>query len=174
MPLHRESHYQAQANPVRIDTQDEAIILPYINWESITPLKISEQKPTIYFLDNPEERAKVEDFSVDCAVSEVRQWYPTAEIEVKEHNNPGFDLVVTQNGKVLRYIEVKGTQTHKPIFHYTENERQFSKNNSDLYTLLVVWMIDLENKTYRITKYDGEVTVDNILQPYRYLGELNI
>jgi hypothetical protein len=174
LPLTRESHYQAQANPVRIDPEDEAIIIPYINWSSITPLnnliKPTEEVPYA----KSENAIIVEKISTEYALIEIKKSYPWAHIEVMNHNNPGFDILVTEQGRVIRYIEVKGTQVDKPIFHLTETEREFSKNNSSLYSLLVVWMIDINSKIYKITKHDGEVSVGNILKPYTYLGQLSI
>jgi len=173
LPLARESHYQAQSNPVQIDPEDEAIILPYIKWSSATPLNILPQPSDEIIFPTYEEAIKIEEISVKYAVAEIKKWYPQAQVEVMSHNNPGFDILVTEQSQVIRYIEVKGTQTDKPFFHLTETERKFSKNNSLLYTLVVIWMIDLNNKTYKITKHDGEVSIGDILKPYRYLGLLN-
>jgi len=173
LPLKRESHYQAQANPVRIDTEDEATILPYINWQTILLLDKENQEPNWSFPTNPEDIATIEKFSVEQAIKEVQRWYPAEKIEVMKHNNPGFDILVTHQGKVIRYVEVKGTQINKPIFHLTETERQFSIKNSTLYTLVMVWMIDLNRNTYQITRHDGELPIGDILKPFRYLGQLN-
>ena len=173
LSLARESHYQAQSNPVRIDSEDEAIIIPYINWSSIVPLNNSIQLPDEIPYATSENAIMIEKISIEYALAEVKKWYPSAHIEVMSHNNPGFDILVTEQSRVIQYIEVKGTQLNKPIFQLTETERKFSKNNSSLYSLLVVWMIDVNSKTYKITKHDGEVSVGDILKPYRYLGQLS-
>lgn len=173
LPLARESHYQAQSNPVQIDPEDEAIILPYIKWSSATPLKSLPQPSDEIIFPTYEEAIIIEEISVKYAVAEIKKWYPQAQVEVMSHNNPGFDILVTEQSQVIRYIEVKGTQTDKPVFHLTETERKFSKNNSLLYTLVVIWMINLNDKTYKITKHDGEVSIGDILKPYRYLGLLS-
>jgi hypothetical protein len=173
LPLARESHYQAQSNPVQIDPEDEAIIIPYINWSSTVPVNNLPQPPDEILFPTHEVAIKIEEISVEYAVAEVKKSYPLAQVEVMNHNNPGFDILVTEQNRVIRYIEVKGTQADKPIFHLTETERKFSKNNALLYSLLVIWMIDINGKTYKITKHDGEVLVGDILKPYRYLGLLN-
>jgi hypothetical protein len=172
LPLKRESHYQAQANPVLIDLEDEAIILPYIHWETATPLEEATQKSALGFATNSKDIAAVEKFSVEQSVKELQKWYPSATIEVMKPNNPGFDILVTQMGKVIRYIEVKGTRSSKLLFHLTETERLFSIKNSVLYTLLVVSMIDLVKNTYHITRRDGDIPIGEILQPFQYIGLL--
>jgi hypothetical protein len=173
LPLARESHYQAQSNPVRIDPEDEAIIIPYINWSSIVPLNNLAQTPDEPQFPTPKEAIEIEKISVEHAVAEVEKLYPQTHIEVMNHNNPGFDILVTDQSRVIRYIEVKGTQADRPIFHLTETERKYSKNNSSLYSLLVIWMIDVNSKTYKVSKHDGEILVGSIIKPYRYLGQLN-
>lgn len=172
LPLTRESHYQAQANPAQITPEDEIIITPYIKWNSIVPLynAVEENNKTPYAIY---ETAKtIEEISIGYALTEIQKLYPDAHIEVMNHSNPGFDILVTKQNRVIRYIEVKGTQLEKPIFHLTETERRFSSNNSSIYTLLVVWKIDTKNGTYNIAIHNGEVTVGNILKPYNYQGEL--
>lgn len=174
LPLHRESRYQAQANPVRIDPEDEAIITPFIKWFSISPLEpLAKTNDKVPFAI-AETAKTIEEISVGHALSEVKKLYPTAKIEVMHHNNPGFDILVTEQNRVTRYIEVKGTQSDRPVFHMTETERRFSKNNSSLYSLLVVWNLNLSDGTYKISRYDGEISIGEILRPYRYLGELKV
>ena len=172
LPLKRESHYQAQANPVQIDTEDEKIIAPFINWSSTNSIiQLGQTSGEISFPPH-EESTIIEKASVEYAVAEIKTLYPNSHVEIMSHNNPGFDILVTEQNRVIRYIEVKGTRLDKPFFHLTETERFFSINNSPLYSLLVIWMIDINNGTYKISKYDGEILIGDILQPYRYLGLL--
>lgn len=172
LPVNRESHYQAQANPVKIDSEDEAIILPYIKWPSIKKIDNFKQAEDSELPFGTGDIKTIEEFSVEYAVYELKKQYPEAQIEVMPHNNPGFDALLTENGKVVRYVEIKGTRIDKPIFNLTENERRFSADNARIYTLLVVWNIDLVNRTYRITRHDGEISVGKILRPERYIGNL--
>lgn len=172
LPLARESHYQAQANPVKIDPKDEETIHPYILWKSAVPVNILQPLSEDINFPEHEEIKKVEEFSIKCACAEVEKSYPQAQVKVMKSNNPGFDMLVTEQNRVIRYIEVKGTQADKPIFHLTETERIFSTNNASFYSLLVVWMINLDNNTYKITKHDGEIPIGT-LKPYRYLGQLD-
>jgi Domain of unknown function (DUF3883) len=174
LPLNRESHYQAQANPVRIDADDEAIILPYLDWSSAIPLTGSHQVLDEQVSFATDDTSIVEQFAVDRAVVAVKKLFPLAHIEVMKHNNPGFDLTVTQGGKVVRYIEVKGTRSAAPFFHLTETERKFSAENAALYTMLVIWKIDLNKGTYKLSQHDGEASLDSILRPERYTGRLPI
>jgi hypothetical protein len=172
LPLKRDSHYQAQANPVRIDSEDEAVILPYINWPSTTSLTLSDQESNLEVPMATDNILDVESFSVTRAVSAAKQWFPRAQIEVMKHNNAGFDLIATEKGKVVRYIEVKGTRVAAPVFHLTETERKFSVDNAALYTLAVVWEIDLARKTCNVKRHDGEIPVGSILRPERYIGKI--
>jgi hypothetical protein len=174
LPLVRKSHYQAQSNPVKIEPEDETIILPYIHWPSIVPFVANAvQSSEDGLFATSEEAKKIEELSILYAVAEVKKYYPRAQVEVMNHNNPGFDILVTENGRVIRYVEVKGTKANKPIFHLTETERKFSETNSPLYSLLVVWMIDKTHKTCKVAKYDGEVSVGPILKPFTYVGQLS-
>jgi hypothetical protein len=173
LKLNRPSHYQSQANPVRIDPADESIIRPYLEWPTMAPLingarRVDREAPMAH-----DDTTLVEEFSVTRAVREAQEWLPNAQIETKAHNYPGFDLVATEDGKVVRYIEVKGTRATEPVFHLTETERRFSAENADLYTLLVIWAIDLTRGTYRLARHDGEVAIGPVLQPVRYSGRLS-
>ncbi len=173
LKLSRPSHYQSQANPVRIDPDDESIIRPYLEWSTVVPIingvrRIEREAPMA-----DDDTTLVEEFSVARAVREAQSWLPNAQIEIKAHNHPGFDLLAAENGKVVRYIEVKGTRAAEPVFHLTETERRFSVENANLYTLLVIWTIDLARGTYRLARHDGEVAVGPVLQPVRYSGRLS-
>jgi hypothetical protein len=174
LPLSRESHYQSQANPVRIEPADEAVIVPYLEWSTVVPLVKTSSQLDVRAPIAADSTVIIENFSVDHAVVIVEAWFPGAHVEVKKHNNPGFDLVVTDCGRVIRYVEVKGTRSALPIFHLTETERRFSEENATLYTLLVLWSIDLDRKTYQLTRHDGEVVVGSVLRPERYSGRLPV
>jgi len=171
LQLNRPSHYQSQANPVRIEPPDEAIILSYLMWSTTVPLAETSSLDVRAPIATDDTR-DVERFSVEQACSIVKSWLPHAHVEVMRHNYPGFDLVVTERGQVVRYIEVKGTRSLAPVFHLTETERRFSAENASLYTLLVVWAIDLACGTYKLSQLDGEVVVGSVLRPERYSGRL--
>lgn len=171
LPLSRPSHYQAQANPVYIDSEDEAIILKYVKWPNTIPL-LQPTQPLTLQAPFAEDALVVEKFSIDIAVSAAKKRFPNAKIEIMNHNNPGFDLIARENGKVVRYVEVKGTRSPIPRFHMTETERRFSAENKLIYSLVVVWKIDFVGKTNALTWHDGEVTLGPILQPESYAGLL--
>jgi hypothetical protein len=85
-------------------------------------------------------------------------------------NNPGFDLIVRDGARVVRYVEVKGTRRQAPVFLMTETERRFSAENSNSYTVAMVWNIDLDAQTCTLDRHDGEVMVGAILRPFQYAG----
>ena len=175
LPLARKSHYQAQSNAVHIDPEDESIILPYLDWSSTFPIvqdlgRADANAP----IATTSDRDIVESFSVEHAIAAVEARYAGARVIPMRRNNPGFDLIVTERGRVVRYIEVKGTRSGRPAFRLTETERLFSAENSALYTLIVIWNIDLARETYQITSQDGEVLVGDILRPESYSGQLPI
>lgn len=172
LPLIRESHYQAQANPAKIDAEDALLIKPYIKWSTAVPLNVIESSDEAKYAIS--EIAKtLEELSVGYALLEIKNLYPDADIEVMKHNNPGFDILVTRNNQVVRFVEVKGTQLDTPVFNLTETERKFSKDNASLYSIYVIWKIDLKNGTYKTSRYDGEMSVGEILKPHTYLGRLD-
>jgi len=41
----------------------------------------------------------------DFTFAEIKKWYPQAQVEVMSHNNPGFDILVTEQSQVIRYID---------------------------------------------------------------------
>ncbi len=174
LPLTRESHYQSQANPVQIDPVDEAVIAPYIKWPSAYALIDSTEAQDNFVYAISENAKTIEEISTEFALSEIKKWYPQADIQVMNHNNPGFDILVTQNALPICYVEVKGTQFNKPKFHLTETERKFSIINSSIYSLLVIWNINLHDGTYNFDRHDGEISVGDIIEPYTYLGQLKI
>lgn len=55
----------------------------------------------------------------------------------------------------------------------SERERQFSEQNADRYTLLVVYAIDLDSETHRIYRTDGSVVASEFgLVPVQWYGEI--
>jgi hypothetical protein len=175
LPLARKSHYQSQANPVRIDISDEAVIMPFLKWETMEPVPPSAPlaasptaTPPTYA--NADDMRAVEAFSVARAKEVAAKWFPSATIDELLHNNPGFDLVARQEGYVIRYLEVKGTRSSRPVFFLTECERRFSAENADLYTLVVISNINLNAGTCEVDRHDGQL--DSLLRPAQYRGEL--
>lgn len=107
---------------------------------------------------SPAIAREVDRVAMDLALEWVAAEFPDAVIERMPQNNPGYDILVVENGEPTRYIEVKGTLRPLPRFFLSENERQFSADNSDLYTLVVFYEIDLDAETGVPVRRDGEVT----------------
>jgi hypothetical protein len=158
---------------VGIESADEEVIRPYVEWSTVDPIIGAFQPSRRDASGYAEDSALIEEFSVSCAVRTLGDWFPGAQISVQNHNNPGFDIVVARHGQVLRFIEVKGTRSAKPIFHLTENERRFSAENANLYMLLVFWGINLADGSYQLARHEGEVAVGAALSPVRYIGCLS-
>jgi hypothetical protein len=166
LPLERESLYQSQRNLIRVDAPDALRIAPYFQWENTSALIDSVVAPAAFGDDTKD----VEDFAVARAVPLVAEWFPGTNVTVMPHNNPGFDLLVCSAGQVSRYIEVKGTRRPDPTFFMTETERRFSAQNSALYTVAMVWNINLGEQTCAALRHDGEVKLDSVLLPMQYRG----
>ena len=96
--------------------------------------------------------------AMELALNRAAKEFPGAQVKRMPQNNPGYDILVTEAGRVTRFIEVKGTQLAVPRFFLSETERQFSADNSDLYTLVVFYEIDLDSETGAPVRNDGEVT----------------
>lgn len=173
LPLGRESKYQAQAQLVQIDAADEPMITPYLSWATALPIATSVEQVEAA-ASTAVDNAAVENFSVEHAMKFLGSLFPEAQITRMPHNNPGFDVLVTVAGRVLRYVEVKGTRSDAPVFFMTETERTFSRDNNSLYTLIVAWKIDLEAGTCLLNDRDGEVPVGSIIRADRYTGRLDV
>lgn len=115
----------------------------------------------------------VEDYAVAVAVEQLRVEYPDAEVVTMPRNNPGYDLRVEHDGRILRYAEVKGTQSSVPQFFISEGERAFSLAYSSLYSLIIVSRIDLQRRVHRTWTHQGSVTNESFeLKPTQWKGRL--
>jgi len=176
LPLHRNTRYQAQANPVRIDDEDEPIISERIRWETARPIVTLDEDPIAELPIEPDPaiRALVECYAVKVAIDRVLVRFPDTTVEEMAHNHPGFDLLVRKGNRVHRYIEVKGTRQGRPVFHMTENERRFSSAFDDHYEIVVVYSIDLKEETHEVVWAQGEMRVGETLHPANYTGLLQM
>jgi hypothetical protein len=108
---------------------------------------------------------------MDLAMEWAGQTFADAQIRRMPHNNPGYDIVVVEGGRVVRYIEVKGTKTSIPRFYLSETERRFSGENADQYTLIVFFNLDVEGETADHRAQEGAIAEDD-LQVVQWQGKL--
>lgn len=112
--------------------------------------------------------AQIESFSVARAREIVLSRFPGAVIDEMPHSNPGYDIVVREGDQVVRYVEVKGTTRESPAFLITENERNFSVQNGDHYSLVLVGEIDLTAESFVPYWHDGPIDDRFSLRPTGY------
>jgi len=112
---------------------------------------------TGHFYADPETARLVDEYAIQAAQCYLAAEYPDGQIEVMARNNPGFDILVTQENRV-HYVEVKGTQRSVPKFFMSDGELRFSKENSGNYQLLVFYQIDLEEKNHKTFSWVGMIT----------------
>lgn len=98
---------------------------------------------------------EVERYSVDVALSMLREEFGTDAITEMPHGNPGFDVLITCPGGDL-HVEVKGTRQPSPVFFLSEGERLHSEE-AERYRLCVVSDIDLVEKSHTVTWHVGAV-----------------
>jgi len=91
------------------------------------------------------------------AVAECAKRFPGCDVKEMKHNDPGYDIRISQRERLVRYVEVKST----------------SKREADRYSLVVVANIDIWNDTHDEPRWhDGEVTVDGFgLKTARWRGK---
>lgn len=122
---------------------------------------------------SPETAAAVDRIAMDRAVEWAETSFPAADVVRMPHNNPGYDLLVSRDGAVVRYIEVKGTTFGNPRFFLSENERRFSEDNAELYTLVIFYGIDLATETAQSVAREGGLAVtDAELRVVQWRGAL--
>lgn len=122
---------------------------------------VAVTRPSLRRIDlnyaRPDVSVAVESYSVSTAIRLVQERFGEMP-DVMPHNNPGYDLRVGTAGAPRRFLEVKGTQGQRPAFFITEGERLFAKHNADLYSLVIVFGIDLRKQTHDgIIVHDGNL-----------------
>lgn len=121
---------------------------------------------------SPETAAAVDRVAMDLALDYARERFPGADVRRMPHNNPGYDVLVSDGGPV-RYIEVKGTTLTEPRFFLSENERRFSEDNADLFTLVVFYGLDLDAGTAERVDRDGAIAKGDLaLEVVQWQGRL--
>lgn len=122
---------------------------------------------------SPETARKVDDVAMELALAWAHSTFSGLSIRRMPHNNPGYDILVHGKGPE-RFIEVKGTLRPEPRFFMSENERRYSVEHSEIYTLVVFHSIDLEARTGTMVRRDGAIEpTDGILEPSQWRGLLS-
>jgi len=117
----------------------------------------------------------VEEYAVKQVVALLRERYGNASVREMPRNNPGYDLRVLFDGKLSRYVEVKGTALAAPVFFLTEGERKFSAQEAHRYLLFVVYNVRRDAGTHDLAEWAGEVTQANWnLKPSQWSGRLPV
>jgi hypothetical protein len=166
-----------QAGVRRISTAEFEAILKQAQIAAPEVQAIAGDVPAVGARFNTSEIARqVEEYAVARARADLIARYPHATVRAMPRNNPGFDLaVVGADGATIAYVEVKGTALPAPVFFLSEGERRFSGQESERYELIVVYGIDLEEKTHTLVARRGEITTaEAALSPVTWRGRLSI
>lgn len=164
-----------QARPFRIDAGDVVraaggVIETGENGQS-EPAPANVGGTTGYA--SPETAAEVDRIAMELALAYARERFPDARVQRMPHNNPGYDILVSNSTRPVRYIEVKGTTLPSPRFFLSENERRFSELNAELFTLVVFYGLDLEGETADWVDRDGAIHPRDVgLTVMQWQGEL--
>jgi hypothetical protein len=146
------------------DAVYERIVRAATAAESPSPGTVTQEEksapsaPTVYA--SPELRKAVDEYAITAALAELSRVWPTEEIALQPHNNPGFDVRVGPSAAPVRYVEVKGTTLPLPQFFLSEGERAFSEREARQYTLLVVYGINLHQASHKLFSHQGAVSDD--------------
>jgi hypothetical protein len=69
-------------------------------------------------------------------------------------------------GGTSLHVEVKGTVLPAPIFHLSEGQRQHADLLGDRFRLVVVYQIDVRQRTHQVLSCSGPLSIDKAtLQP---------
>ncbi len=115
--------------------------------------------------------AKVDAIAMSLGLRYAQERFPGADVRRMPHNNPGYDILVTSEGAIIRYIEIKGTTLELPRFFLSETERAFSARNAEIYSIVVFHSMDTHAETAEQFIHDGEVPLA-CLQVVQWRGEL--
>jgi len=98
----------------------------------------------------------IDAYAMEVAMTEVASRYPGLTIRRMPDNNPRYDIRVERSGRIVHYVEVKGTGGRDGAFFISEGERKFSEDEA-AYSLIVVREVDLDRKTHLTSWHDGPV-----------------
>jgi hypothetical protein len=151
----RRGYYQQGCRRVPIEVIEEirgAVQLTDVEASVVTATAAASEKR----YPSSDLAKKIDKYAMETAAVEAAARYPGSTIVVMPHNNPGYDVRVESAGRVVRFIEVKGTAGDVGAFFISEGERRFSEA-ADSYSLLVIREVDLDKKTHIASWHDGPV-----------------
>ncbi|WP_022926739.1 protein NO VEIN domain-containing protein [Patulibacter americanus] len=115
----------------------------------------------------PEDARAVEAYSRRVAAAWIEETYSASVVQMPQ-NNPGFDLRVT--GAPFVFVEVKGTRRPAPWFFVSEGERLFAQAKAADYLFVVVYGIDLYEKSHASLVHSTALPP---LKPAQWVGLLD-
>ncbi|MEV8195623.1 DUF3883 domain-containing protein [Rhodococcus pyridinivorans] len=115
---------------------------------------------------------EVDELAMSLAIEHARRKYPGAHIERMPHNNPGFDIRVSQGNNTIRFIEVKGTRSPEPKFFISAGEVEFARTHSDKYSIWIFYSASAAEMRAEVVEHDGALS-DLVfdLHPVQYAGK---
>jgi hypothetical protein len=106
---------------------------------------------------SPDVAHVVDSYAMQAAENYLCEKYQDAVVKVMAKNNPGFDILITKGNWKL-YVEVKGTQRVVPSFFMSSGELQFSHQMASQYLLLILYQINLAQKSHKLLSYNGAIS----------------
>jgi Domain of unknown function (DUF3883) len=98
---------------------------------------------------------QVEEFAMQVALQELQRLHTGCKVTLQPYTNSNFDILVGTSDCPVAYVKVKPTQALIPSFVISEAERQFSIEKSELYTLLIIYGINLDHEDYKVIFHHG-------------------
>lgn len=149
---------------------DEASFLRILQLGGAEDAPDAPERPDGGLYASPENAELIDTVAMDVAANRLRTDWPGHDVTAMPHNNPGYDIAVSHQGDLVRYVEVKGTRKSIPEYFVSEGQRLFAERNSDKFTLLVVYGIDLEERTGIVVVRDGDIGASSDLRPEKWIG----
>ena len=122
---------------------------------------------------DPRHASAMERYAIGAAMSLLEDEFGAAHVREMPVDNPGFDIEVTRADGASLHVEVKGTVLPAPVFHSSEGQRRHGTLLGDRFRLVVVYQIDVRQKTHRVLSCSGPLGADKAtLQPASWTGVL--
>ena len=156
----RKGYYQLGVRRISEDEFQRILSLANIFGSENHEIPLAGNRNKGYSYASPETTKKVDEYAIQAAKEYLAKEYPNSQIKLMAHNNPGFDVLLSDSDRWL-YIEIKGTQRLLPHFFMSDGELRFSKENADRYLLIVVHDIDIEINRHKLFIKKGEVCTNS-------------
>ncbi|QZS52664.1 DUF3883 domain-containing protein [Rhodococcus opacus] len=116
---------------------------------------------------------EIDELAMSLAIEKAHRKYPGARIERMPHNNPGFDIRISQDDITVRFIEVKGTRSSEPKFFISAGEVEFARTHSAEYSIWIFYSASVTERRADFVENDGDLS-DLVfdLRPVQYAGKL--